>query len=369
MDALVKKDLFEVADGIVHLRSAANGLMPKAALAATQRYMAARGGEPPDDRPATYHRAKVGLAKLMGATPGDIAFVGSTSDAIGAIYAQVAWQPGDNIVLIGNPLEFPSVVLPAERLEAGGVTLRRVQVDQWALDEGAFAAHLDQRTRLVFVSLVSYMSGLVVDVPKLAATVREQSDALFAIDLSQGLGAMPVDVTHADFAASTLFKWTLGSHGAAALYWNRERVPDARAPMVGWHSVIDDQASPAVAKPDAERFEAGNPPFLPAYTLVPGVELLLDAGLVEVRSHARALGDRLMAGLDALGLACITPREAERRAGIVSWLDDDAERTAQRLGEAGILVSGSVGRMRAGLHVYNSGADVDALLDALRPGA
>jgi cysteine desulfurase/selenocysteine lyase len=369
MDALIDRSLFQIGDGITHLRSAAQSLLPLAVLDQARRYLCVRGGEHAGDMDVQLTATKSAMASLMGAQADDLAFVGSTSDAICTIYDLIDWQAGDNVVLVGDSIEFPSVTLPAERLHMRNVEVRQIEPEDWRVNTDAVGGQLNDRTRLVFVSLVSYHSGMRLDLEALAEVVRRYPDAWLAIDASQALGVIPIDATLCDFLVSTVFKWTLGPHGAAVLYWNAQRNPNPFPRQIGWHSVIDDQERPAELKPTAARFEAGNPPYLPAYLMCPGLELLNDVGMAATQAHSAKLGGHLIDALDRLGYSCVTPRQASERAGIVSWLDDRSQHTSARLAEHGVLVSGSIGRVRVGLHVYNNLADVDHLVDILGPAA
>lgn len=354
----------------MYLNSAARGLVPREAEDACHDYFVARADLQgrAGELSRICQRCKSGVAGLMGASAEDIAFVGSTSDAISAVYDMLDWRAGDNVVVTGDELEFPSVLIPGWRLREQGVELRRVDHDAWSVSPQRVADAVDARTRLVFVSHVSYRTGHRFDLHALSEAVRARGDVLFAADVSQSLGVASVAAAACDFAVSTAFKWTLGAHGVAVLYWNRERVADPRPPFIGWHSVVNDAAAPYALKPDAARFEAGNVAYLPVFTLDAGVRMIASTGVQPVSEHVLELGDRLMHGLARLGLPCITPQRPAGRAGIVSWEDSECQRTARALAERGIVVTGSAGRVRVSMHLYNGAGDVDALLDALRGG-
>jgi selenocysteine lyase/cysteine desulfurase len=164
---------------------------------------------------------------------------------------------------------------------------------------------------------------------------------------------------------ATSCKWLLGPHGLGVLFWNRERLPDVVPASIGWYSVVDDLQFPYDLKPDADRFELGGPNLLSIYALLEGVNLLLSTRIERIEAHVIELGTRLIEGLRPLDLQLITPDNAGLRAGIVAWLDASPSTTAEALAEAGILVTGSSGRIRAGIHLYNDASDVDRLVDAM----
>jgi selenocysteine lyase/cysteine desulfurase len=94
--------------------------------------------------------------------------------------------------------------------------------------------------------------------------------------------------------------------------------------------------------------------------------MLLETGVTQIERHVLTLGTRLLEGLRDLPLEIITPADPELRAGIVAWLDADPRATAAALSARGIEVTGSSGRVRAGIHLYNDARDIDRLIDAMR---
>jgi selenocysteine lyase/cysteine desulfurase len=368
--SLVAKERFIGGDERAYLLTAGDGLVPFDALDATRRYYENKtGGTEGLRRHAEVDQdVRTKLAALMrGATAGDIGLLGSTSEGVNAIYALIDWQPGDNIVLPVNALEFPSTVLPAVKRERDGIELRAIGHHDWVISSEDIAAAVDERTKLVFLSHVSYRTGHRFDLDEVGEAVRRANpNAIFAVDATQSLGVVPVQADACDFLVVTSCKWLLASHGIGVFYWNRTRLPNIEPANIGWYSVVDDLQFPYELKPTAERFELGGPNLVAIYGMEPGLDILLETGVERIEQHVLRLGGRLLDGLAELPLEVITPLDPERRAGIVSWLDDDPRATAAALAARGVAVSGSSGRIRAGIHLYNDDRDIDRLLDAMR---
>lgn len=366
--SLVPRSQFMGDDGRAYLRTAGRGLVSRHSLDACSRYLRDRVADLDDENgiERAQRDCKARLGQLTGASAEDIALIGSTSEGINAIYALIDWRPGDNVVVCADEIEFPSTVLPALQRETEGLEVRVVRPQSWIITPQMIGDALDAKTRLVFVSHVSYRSGHRFDLEALAEVIRAASNAIFAVDASQSLGVIPVPAQACDFVVSTAVKWLLGVHGAAVLLWNRERVPDPQPPVVGWHSVVDDLERPVRIKPSAERFEPGNPPHLAAHVLNEGLKLILDIGVQRIEAHAVELGAYLLERLEPLGLAVTTPRPSALRAGIVCWEDPDCAATDASLRQRGVLVNGSANRVRASMHLYNEASDIDRLIDALQ---
>ena len=369
--SLVRKDAFIGGDERAYLLTAGEGLVPYGVLDATRRYYENKvlAGVGRERHEAVEQACRAKLAGLMdGAVADDIALLGSTSEGVNAIFALIDWQPGDNVVMPVNALEFPSTVLPAVKRERLGVELRTVEHRDWVIAPEDIAAAVDSRTRLVFLSHVSYRTGHRFDLAAVGDAIRRANpETIFAVDATQSLGVVPVQADACDFMVVTSCKWLLAPHGIGVFYWNRAGRPNIEPANIGWYSVVDDLQFPYDLKPAAGRFELGGPNLVSIYGMEPGLDLLLNTGVRQIERHVLTLGTRLLEGLMSLPLATIiTPVDPELRAGIVAWLDPDPRATAASLSARGIEVTGSSGRVRASIHLYNDQTDIDRLIDALR---
>ena len=122
----------------------------------------------------------------------------------------------------------------------------------------AFEAAITPDTRLVSISHVSYSTGAVMPVARIAELAHARG-ALVAVDGAQAAGAIPVRVDDlgADLYAVAAQKWLLGPEGMGALVVNPSRVGDLVPALGGWFSFerIDGRGRSAWW-PDARRFEA-----------------------------------------------------------------------------------------------------------------
>src|SRR5690606_16361683 len=113
------------------------------------------------------------------------------------------------------------------------------QVRLWRSKEGAL--HIDdlipllgERTRLVQVSLVSFFNGYKVDLPALCQAVRQHSDALISVDVTQALGRIPLALDDVDLIVSSTHKWILASHGGGIVGVPSKRAAQWTVPAGGW---------------------------------------------------------------------------------------------------------------------------------------
>jgi selenocysteine lyase/cysteine desulfurase len=70
---------------------------------------------------------------------------------------------------------------------------------------------------------------------------------------------------------------------------------------------------------DARRFECGSPNLLGVHALEASLSLIEEVGIEHVRRELQTRTAHLIEGIDRHGLELLSPRAAERRAGIVTF--------------------------------------------------
>ena len=363
-----KSDFLGLAQ-VTHLCAGAETPILKSHRSAVDRFFEDKsGGTRGRDRMLeTYDGCKRKVATLLGVSPKEIAFLSSSSEGINLVAHSLEWNRGDNVVLCD--LEFPSDVLPWTRLDDQGVEIRIIHQRNWSLSLSDLGEAIDDRTRVVAVSQVSFLTGQRLRLEQLAELVR-QSHAVLSLDATHGAGVVEVPAGCADVLVSSCYKWLLGVHGLAIFYCNAERQPDLRPPFLGWHTAASfgDWRDPTrySVRPEAARFEPGNPSFVGIYILDNALDRLLEIGISRIEAYVASLADRVWKGIEALGLEVMTPQNKSQRAGNVCFSTPNSEAIATRLEERGILVWPGSGRVRISTHLYNTVEDVDRLLSALR---
>ncbi|MEV0714307.1 aminotransferase class V-fold PLP-dependent enzyme [Asanoa sp. NPDC050611] len=335
---------------------------------ALRRYLANRGrGEAGRAAHAEVEQRLRGrLAALLGLPAPDIALVSNASEALNLVARSLRTRAGDNVVV--NDLEYPSVVQPWLRLAEQGVEVRVARHAGVSLPAESLAGLVDERTRAVAVSHVSYQSGWRHDVAAIAAAAHRVGAAV-VLDATQSLGVVPVPAGLADVVVASSYKWMLGGHGLGVLAWNTARRPLPQPPAVGWRSVgnlfADDRFERYHLHADARRFEVGFPAYPTIYALDAALAWLAGFPPADVERHVVSLSGRLVGELSARGWDLLTPDDPARRAGNVAVRSAAGEELARVLATRGIHCWGGDGRLRASVHLFNGDADVDALLDAL----
>lgn len=142
-------------------------------------------------------RARVGVAKLLGATANEIVFTsgGTESDnlALSGVL-QPFLDAGEPVHLVTSAIEHHAVLFAAEALERRGVAVTYIKPgsDGRVAAEDVLAA-LRSETRLVSVMLANNETGVVQPVGRIARGVKEHG-AIMHTDAVQAAGKLPIDL-------------------------------------------------------------------------------------------------------------------------------------------------------------------------------
>ena len=373
MDLAAYRSEFPITQEWAYLNNAAVAPLPNRVVRAMEGYLHARqfGEMGLEDCLPVSEDTRLLAARLLHASTEEIAFVGSTSDGINMAAQSLPIEAGDNVILCD--MEFPANAYPWLNLQRRGVEARVVPHDGGGLTPERLAAHMDERTRAVAVSSVQFLSGFRADLPALSRLCREVG-AFLVVDAIQSLGVVPMDVRAAgvDILAANGAKWLLAPIGITILYVRQEWLERLQPAFAYYRGVVSPEPYlhyDWTLRPDARRFEVSSPNVAGLYGLHAALSLLLEAGIERIHTHILDLTDRLLSGLDSLGLEILTPRERERRAGIVTVRTPDVARDYARLKEARVLISQREGYLRISPHLYNLPAEVDRLLETLEESA
>ncbi|HYY75317.1 MAG TPA: aminotransferase class V-fold PLP-dependent enzyme [Gaiellaceae bacterium] len=337
---------YEGAETRGYLDTGTYGLPPRSSVEAVERALAGwRGREPWRQWEEDGEACRALFAGLVGARPEDVALLPALSPAAGLVAASLRAEPGDNVVLCED--DFTSTLLPWRGLAAKGVELRPRPL-------ALVAEAIDERTALVAVSSVQSADGALADLDAL----RVSGVPLF-VDVTQAVGAVPVDVEGVDYLAAHPYKWLLSPRGLAFLYVRRERLGEIEPWTAGWKSRVRPYEHyygfPELTE-DARRLDVSLS-WLVAAGARPSLELVARLGVERIASHDLELARRFAAEL----------RLPEPASPIVRVEIADAERAVERLRAAGISCSVRAGSVRFCFHLYNDRADVELALEALTP--
>ncbi len=314
---------------------------------------------------AAYEGLRAAAARMVNATPEEIALLKNTSEGIAVVALGLDWKPGDTIVAFNE--EFPSNQYPWRKLESRGVNIKWLSVMD-PLDK------IDQAVRgarLLAVSFVQFLTGYRANLAALGEICKRHG-AIFFVDAIQGLGVFPLDVQtmKIDALAADGHKWLCGPEGCAVLYISRELQDRVEPVEFGWMNVSTaaDYASREMKlRNDAARYECGTLNTIGCYGLRAAIEMILEAGVERIGPAVQALADRIDASVRRKGYEVACERTPLTGAGIVSFRrpGQDPVSMVEKLKDRGICAASRAGWVRMAPHFYISAEEIDRAVNCL----
>jgi selenocysteine lyase/cysteine desulfurase len=330
--------------------------------------------------------ARPAVARLINAHEDEIALVESTTQGLTLASNAIPLERGDRVIL--SDLEFFQVAVPWTQKKQDGIEIDVVPNHNGEVRVEDFAARITPRTRVITLSSVQWSNGYRLDLGAFSRLCRERGIWL-VVDAIQQLGAVPLDVreTPVDVLACGGHKWLNSPYGCGFLYVSREAMPrlippvagylDVQTPEGGWGEYFQTPSMAPVKDyqfvNSARRYETGGTANYPgAVGLAAALNLIHDIGQAQIAAHVFGLTERLLAGLDTIGVEVVTPRARENRSGIVTFTVGSAAenvRLVEHLAAKKILVSvrytSHVGGVRVSCALFNSEEDVGRLVEAI----
>jgi cysteine desulfurase / selenocysteine lyase len=333
-----------------------------------------------------HEEARAKVARLIKSPAGakSIVFTRNATEALNLVAN--AWgrrflQAGDEIVL--SVIEHHSNLVPWQLIaKEKGAVLRFIDID----DDGRLRR--DQLKEVIgpktkVVSLVHASNVLGINPVREAADLAHQYGAIMVVDGAQSVPNMPVDVTElgCDFLAFSGHKM-MGPTGIGVL-WGKPELLEAMDPFLGGGEMISRVTLEESTWNELPyKFEAGTPNIADAIALGAAVDYLEALGLDNIRAREKEIVAYALKRLGELPEVKIYgPLNADERTGVVTFNYGDVHPhdLSQFLDRYGIAIRAGhhcaqplmrrlecVATARASFYVYNTEAEVDALVEALQ---
>ena len=312
--------------------------------------------------------ARAEFARLINASPEEIAVFSSVSEATSAVASAIDFT-GPRRTIVVTEAEFPTIGHVWLAQERRGARVSWIPVRDGSIDLDAYDAAITADTALVSACHGYYLNGFTQDIAAVAARAHARG-ALLYVDAYQTLGTVPVDVNalDVDFLAGGCLKFLMGIPGIAFLYVRRELIERLQPAVTGWFGRRNPFAFEVKTLDWADaacRFDTGTPPVINAYVAREGLRLINDIGVPRIREWARVLGQRLIDGGRERGLELHGVSDMSRRTATTAFVVDDSHGVETAMRARGVLPSARGPVIRLAPHFYNTLDDVDVALDTL----
>lgn len=376
---------------LVYLDNAATTQKPRAVLEAMDRLYTTcnanvhRGIHTLSQEATALHEAARERVRafLNARSTAEIIFTRGTTESLNLVassFAEAFLHEGDEVIL--TVMEHHSDIVPWQLArDRRGFTLRVVPMDdEGRLDLEAYAALLNERTRLVCCCHVSNVLGTVNPVREMARMAHD-AGAYFLVDGAQSVPHFPVDVQELDcdflaFSAHKLY----GPTGVGVLY-GKEELLERMPPYQGGGEMI---ARVTFEKTTFERlpfkFEAGTPDYVGTHGLAAAIDYVAGIGLDRIAAYEDQLTCHAMARMREIeGMRFFGT--VEGKTSVVSFnvgqihpmdlgtlLDHlgFAIRTGHHCAQPLMARCGVEGMARVSFALYNTVEEIDRFVEALQ---
>ena len=273
----------------------------------------------PEDYPiwgyASWNEFRDPLAAFVGCTRDEIALVRNATEANNYIANGLDMKPGDEVLMTDQ--EHPGGEEPWKlRAKRYGIVVKKVSLPLPAANPAdvlnLFRDAITPRTRVIFFSHITTVTGVVLPAKELCALAREKG-IISAVDGAHVIGMMRLNVREigCDFYASSPHKWLVAPKGTGFLFVRDEMIDRVwnTVTTAGW----DD---PKIRAERFQRIGSSNVPSL--WGLHASIKLANDIGMEHIERRHRQLADHILEEMLKRGAESWTSSDAALRCGIVT---------------------------------------------------
>lgn len=382
---------------LVYLDSAATALKPRVVLEAETAYgilygtNAVRGLYPLAEKTdAELRAARASMAHFLHAETEEIIFTHGTTDGLNSLARSLEATLSDTStgeILVSIDAHH-SQILPWQELSKRKNWSLKIAPLQPSgqIDKAALISLISEHTKIVALTAVSNVYGVINDVSTLVNDIRSQNPEVFIVlDAAQAAAHIPLDVTTLGVDALIFSGHKVyGPTGVGICYLSKKWQEKLPPSQFGGGMVLDTVSTPPAWKTGPEKFEAGTLPLAQIFGLKKAVEYISEIGFPAIQTHDQELVkysiERLLATFGK-NITLLGTQESEEKIGLLSFVLAGAHPhdIASLLGERNICIRAgehcasflhrdlalpATTRISFGLHTAKS--DIDTLVAALK---
>lgn len=313
----------------------------------------------------------------------EVLFTRGTTTSINwvAQFAEQILKTGDEIVI--SIMEHHSNIVPWQEVaKKTGAILKFVYLKDGQLDMDDLRKKITNQTKFVSIAHVSNVLGTINPVEEITKIAHEHG-AYMVVDGAQSTPHMAIDLQKmdVDFFAFSGHKM-MGPTGIGVLYGKEELLNQFEPVEFGGEMIDFVYESHSTWTELPWKFEAGTPNIAGAIALGAAIDYIQELGIDQIHQHEIELIDYLMPKLQEIeGLKIYGPKDNVKRGGLIAFNIEglhphdvatalDMEGVAVRAGHhcAQPLLNylETPATARASFYLYNTKADCDKLVEALK---
>ncbi len=387
-----KKDFtwFKNNPNIVFLDSAAGSLKPQCVVDAINQYYLTQGTNPHNDDSMFAHQAhqimtecRTRAAQLINCEPDEIIFTSGATESLMLTAQSIKHLLHKDDEVILTKIEHASNLLPWYELrDELGIKIRFMEQDGLGVDVDSIKKLLNKKTKVVSITGGSNLSGIIVDVDKIAKIVKGYNkDIILSVDIAQRVVHAPSDAKQwdADFISFSSNKM-YGPTGSGICYVKKSLQPTINPLRYGggMNSTITEQDFCYIN--GVQKFEGGTPNIAGIYGFLKAIEYLQNIGYETIEKQEKENWLHFKKRYEALNnpdLVWIN-KDYETSTFIINYKGVFPQDLAHYLGRNNIVVRSGlscaklmkdiihdVGAVRISTAIYTTKEDIDKLFDAL----
>lgn len=311
------------------------------------------------------------VAGIIGAPPSTVSMHQNISLAQGVLLSCFDYSGLRNKVVIESGI-FPSVYYVLRGMLPPNIELVMVESDDdISVSVEKIVDAIDERTLLVPISHVLFRSAYILDVKPIIEKAHSVG-AVVILDGYHAAGIIPVDVTdlNVDFYLGGVLKWMCGGPGGVFLYARPDHLKTVQPKLTGWMAhkrPFAFEVDEIDFRDDAFRFLNGTPAIPSLYANEPGIDVIAQVGVDNIREKSKRQTALLIELADREGYPVNSPRETAVRGGTVTLNPDHSYEVSRELIARNIVVDY---RPQAGIrlapHFYNSDREIYHAVDTIK---
>lgn len=339
---------------------------------------------PATETTKNYNEVRGKVQRLLNAAHEDeIVFTSGTTDAINKVansFLRPRLNAGDVVII--SEMEHHANLIPWQQIcTEKGALLKVIPIlDSGELDYEALESLLTNKVKLLAVTGVSNALGIKNDLLRIIKAAKGFEVPVF-IDAAQSVAHSEIDVVALDcdflvFSGHKIY----GPTGVGVLFGKRERLREMAPLNYGGGIVKEVTIEAASFQQSPNKHEAGTPNIAGVIGLGAAVDFINEIGYAEISAHTKAITGYALEQLKAIeGIQVIG--DVDDRAPVISFVMEGvhAHDLSTFLNEKGICIRAGhhcaqplmhrlnlMATARISFAIYNTKADIDALIIALK---